>query len=158
MLSPAFTKALVSNPEVKPSGCTNLKLHQLQRRVNSHYDAALAACGLKGTQYSLLSHVLKLGPLRSVELAALLRMSPSTLSRNLKPLVAAGWIAVQPGADGRSHQLVVTPEGMNKRAQAQVLWLCAQQALNRQLGEGRVVALHALLDDCLLALESGPLS
>lgn len=157
MLSPAFTLPLVSNTGAKPNGCTNLKLHQLLRRVNSHYDEALGSCGLKGTQYSLLSHVLKLGPMRSVELAALLRMSPSTLSRNLKPLVAAGWIAVRPGTDGRSHQLAVTPDGVVKRAQAQVLWLGAQQALNRRLGEARVVALHALLDDCLLALESGPL-
>ena len=47
---------------VKPQGCTNLKLRQLMRRVAAHYDAEVGKTGLKGTQYSLLSYVLKLGP------------------------------------------------------------------------------------------------
>ena len=49
---------------VKPQGCTNLKLRQLMRRVATHYDAEVGKTGLKGTQYSLLSYVVKLGPVR----------------------------------------------------------------------------------------------
>ena len=49
---------------LKSSGCTNFKLRQLLRRVSQQYDAELAKAGLKTTQYSLLSHVLKLGPIR----------------------------------------------------------------------------------------------
>ena len=47
---------------VKPQGCTNLKLRQLNRRVSQLYDRTLAECGLKTTQYSLLSNVLRLAP------------------------------------------------------------------------------------------------
>ena len=57
-------------PPVKPQGCTNLKLRQLMRRVAQRYDAEVGQVGLKGTQYSLLSHVIKLGPIRPVDLAA----------------------------------------------------------------------------------------
>ena len=39
------------------------------RQVARHYDAEVAKSGLKTTQYSLLSHVLKLGPLRPGDLA-----------------------------------------------------------------------------------------
>ena len=35
---------------VKPKGCTNLKLRQLSRVVTRHYDAYVAATGLKNTQ------------------------------------------------------------------------------------------------------------
>ena len=35
-----------------PQGCTNFKLRQLMRRVATHYDAEMAQCGLKTTQYS----------------------------------------------------------------------------------------------------------
>ena len=53
----------------KPSGCSNFKLRQLTRRVSQHYDGELGKVGLKTTQYSLLSHVSRLGPIRPGELA-----------------------------------------------------------------------------------------
>ena len=61
------------------------------RRVAQRYDAEVGQVGLKGTQYSLLSHVVKLGPIRPVDLAAGMNIDASTLSRNLKPLVGGGW-------------------------------------------------------------------
>jgi hypothetical protein len=53
----------------EPRGCTNLKLRQLGRRVARLYDGDQRALGLKGTQYSLLSYVVKLGPVRPSDLA-----------------------------------------------------------------------------------------
>ena len=82
-----------------PQGCTNFKLRQLMRRVATHYDAEMAQCGLKTTQYSLLSHVLKLGPIRPGDLAVAMKMDASTLTRNLRPLVDAGWVTLEAGAD-----------------------------------------------------------
>src|SRR5690349_11179090 len=87
---------------VKPQGCTNLKLRQLMRRVAQHYDAEVGKTGLKGTQYSLLSYVLKLGPIRPGDLAREMKIGPSTLTRNLRPLIDAGLLELGPGADGRS--------------------------------------------------------
>ena len=81
-----------------PQGCTNFKLRQLMRRVATHYDAEMAQCGLKTTQYSLLSHVLKLGPIRPGDLAVAMKMDASTLTRNLRPLVDAGWVTLEAGA------------------------------------------------------------
>jgi DNA-binding MarR family transcriptional regulator len=136
-----------------PRGCTNLKLRQLTRRVGHTYDTALAKAGLKITQYSLLSFVVKLGPVRSVDLAAHLHMDASTLSRNLRPLLAAGWLRLDPGPDARTHAVVATEEGRAKRTEAQLHWKAAQQAVNTTLGPERVAALHALIDDALLRLD-----
>ena len=142
---------------VKPQGCTNLKLRQLMRRVAAHYDAEVGKTGLKGTQYSLLSYVLKLGPVRPGDLAAEMRVSPSTLTRNMRPLVDAGLIEVGPGADARSRLVSVTPAGREKRQEAQRRWRVAQEGINGMLGPRRVVQLHALLDDCLeLLAPAGP--
>lgn len=142
----------------KPQGCTNLKLRQLTRRVSQHYDLALAKTGLKTTQYSLLSHVVKLGPIRAVDLAGVMRMSTSTLSRNLQPLVASGWIEVNAGDDARSRLISATPVGQAKRTEAQRKWRIAQEGINATLGTERVLALHALIDaslELLSPLESG---
>jgi len=135
-----------------PQGCTNFKLRQLARRVAQRYDAEIARAGLKGTQYSLLSAVVKLGPIRPVDLAAAMTLDASTLSRNLQPLLAAGWLVQEAGADARSRLLRATPQGRAKRAEAQRHWRTAQQALNDTLGAERVVALHALIDEALASL------
>lgn len=143
---------------LKPQGCTNLKLRQLTRRVTQYYDAEVGKTGLKITQYSLLSHVVKLGPLRAVDLAAVMRVSTSTLSRNLQPLVANGWIEVNAGDDARSRLIHATEAGQAKRAEAQRKWRVAQEGINATLGLERVMVLHALIDESLellSPLESG---
>ena len=132
-----------------PVGCTSLKLRQLNRRVSQHYDRIVGATGLKTSQYSLLSHVVKLGPVRPGELAGQMEMDASTLTRNLQPLVAQGWVEVGPGDDGRSRFVSVTDAGRDKRAEAQREWKRAQLALNERLGVGTVAQLHELLDRCL---------
>lgn len=134
---------------VKPRGCTNLKLRQLSRVVTRHYDAYVAATGLKNTQYSLLSHVVLLGPIRPSDLAQRMRLDASTLTRNLQPLVAQGWLQLGPGEDARSRLVEATDEGRAKRAEGQRAWKQAQLALNARLGTERVAALHALLDECI---------
>jgi len=139
---------------VKPRGCTNLKLRQLSRVVTRHYDAYVAGTGLKNTQYSLLSHVVVLGPLRPSDLAERMRLDASTLTRNLQPLLAQGWLRQGPGEDARSRLVEATDAGRAKRAEAQRAWKQAQLALNERLGAERVAALHTLLDDCIEELDA----
>lgn len=130
-------------------GCTNFKLRQLMRRVSQHYDAEMSKAGLKTTQYSLLSHVLKLGPVRPGELARAMTMDASTLTRNMKPLVTAGWIAVDAGSDARSRLVSITNAGRDKRIEAQRHWKVAQEGIRQLLGAPRVQALHLLVDESL---------
>jgi DNA-binding MarR family transcriptional regulator len=137
----------------RPQGCTNFKLRQLMRRVAQRYDAEIGQVGLKGTQYSLLSAVIQRGPLRSVELAAAMDIDASTLSRNLKPLLEVGWLAMAPGADARSRLVLATDAGRAKRAQAQRRWRVAQEGVNAVLGPDRVIALHALIDEAMACLD-----
>ena len=139
-----------------PRGCTNFKLRQLTRRVSQHYDRLVAASGLKTTQYSLLAHIERLGPVRPSDLAAAMAMDASTLTRNLQPLVANGWAQIGPGSDGRSRLVAITARGRAKRAEAQREWKRAQLALNDRLGAARVAALHSLLDECLTTLSDIP--
>ena len=133
----------------KPSGCTNLQLRQLMRRVAQHYDVEVGKTGLKGTQYSLLSYVVKLGPIRPGELAQAMMVDASTLTRNLKPLIDAGWVTLTAGSDGRSRLVSVTDAGRDKRAEAQRHWKIAQEQLNELLGVPRVLALHDLIHESL---------
>lgn len=142
------------NAIAQPEGCTNFKLRQLTRVVSRHYDAHVAPSGLKMTQYSLLSHVLRLGPVRPVDLALAMNVDASTLTRNLKPLILGGWLTQGEGPDARSRLISLTDAGRTKRTEAQQYWRAAQLSLNDRLGVERVVALHALIEESL-ALLSG---
>jgi DNA-binding MarR family transcriptional regulator len=106
-------------------------------------------------QYALLSHVVKLGPIRPTDLARWMQLDASTLTRNLQPLVAQGWVTVGAGADARSRLVEATEAGHAKRAEGLRAWKAAQTALNERLGVERVIALHELLDDCIGRLADG---
>lgn len=137
----------------KPQGCTNFRLRRLLRQVARHYDIEVTKSGLKTTQYSLLSHVLHLGPLRPSDLAHAMNIDASTLTRNLKPLVAAGWLTQGDGPDARSRLIAITEAGRKKRSEAQRHWRTAQEKLNALLGIERVIALHALIDESIALLQ-----
>ena len=143
---------------VKPRGCTNLKLRQLGRVVTRIYDAYVAPTGLKNTQYALLSYVVLLGPIRPSDLARQMRVDASTLTRNLRPLLAQGWLELGPGDDARSRLVEATTAGRAKRTEGQRAWKQAQLALNKRLDATRVAALHALIDECMarLDVDDGP--
>jgi len=146
----------MTTTDVQPQGCTNFKLRQLLRTVSRHYDAELARAGLKGTQFSLLSHVVKLGPLQPQALARQMGLDASTLTRNLRPLIEMGWVIQGPGDDARSRIIAVTPAGRAKHTEARRHWKRAQLALNDRLGTATVAALHALIDDGLARLAPEP--
>jgi DNA-binding MarR family transcriptional regulator len=136
-------------PTTEPRGCSNAKLRQLTRRVSQHYDHEMGKIGLKATQYSLLSKVLQRGPIRPGELAKAMALDASTLTRNLRALVAAGWLTVGAGTDDRSHLVAITSAGRQKRSEAHRRWKAAQESLHDLLGVERVLALHELIDGSL---------
>ncbi len=71
-----------------------------------------------------------LGPIQPVELARSMKLDASTLTRNLQPLIAQGWVEVGPGSDARSRSISATDSGRAKRAEGQRAWKQAQLALN----------------------------
>ena len=78
----------------------------------------------------------------------------STLTRNIKPLVAPGFLTQTDGVDARSRLIAITDAGRKKRGEAQRHWRNAQEHLNALLGIERVNALHALIDESIEILGS----
>lgn len=129
-----------------PRGCTNFKLRQLLRAVARHYDGELAHAGLKGTQYSLLSHVVGMEPVQPADLARHMGLDASTLTRNLRVMIDEGWVTQGPGKDARSRLIEATAAGRAKHTEARRYWKRAQLSLNERLGIAQVAALHQLID------------
>ncbi|MBJ7309532.1 winged helix-turn-helix transcriptional regulator [Rugamonas sp. CCM 8940] len=117
----------------------------MTRTVTRLYDQHLAVAGLKTTQYSLLMYV-KHEALPVTRLAALLGVERTTLSRNLKPLLAAGWVTLQPGTDPRQRIVTISAAGGAKVRAARAAWRRAQAELEQTLGAEAVQALHGQIE------------
>ena len=129
------------------SGCTCFKLRRLTRRVTAVYDRALAAAGIRVTQYSVQSHVRRLKGTSISELADALDMDRTTLTRNLKPLLDAGWVEIRPSADdARVRTVYITPAGQSQFQIARTYWRRAQADVTATIGSGEIASLHELLD------------
>ncbi|SHG56560.1 MarR family winged helix-turn-helix transcriptional regulator [Massilia sp. CF038] len=138
----------------KPLGCTCFKLRKLTRAMSRLYDQHMATVGLKTTQYSLLVNAARAA--RPVaELADTLGMERTTLTRNLKPLLEAGFVVLMPGADSRQRIVTITPAGRAKVEQAYVVWRAAQTEFEKLMGRDAVRALNQQLETTMTQL--GPL-
>jgi DNA-binding MarR family transcriptional regulator len=133
-------------------GCTCVALRKLTRTVTRLYDQHLAAAGIKTTQYSLLRWI-EHKPLPIAALASRTNTERTTLSRNLKPLIDAGWVVLKPGADARQRIVTITPAGRRVADAAVAAWQTAQAELERTLGADAVRALHAQLDATLAGIK-----
>ncbi len=122
-------------------GCTCFALRRLTRTVTRLYDLHMARVGLKTTQFSLLKRVAA-GPMPMAQLATQLSTDRTTLTRNLKPLLDAGWVTLTPGSDARQRIVTLTNDGKAKINGANQAWRAAQSELERTLGPELVKTLH----------------
>lgn len=136
---------------VPAAGCTCAKLRRLTRRITGIYDRALAPAGLRVTQYSLLASLRKArGEVTVSSLAESQDMDRTSLTRMLKPLADAGWLALRASPDDARVRLVsITPEGDRHWLEARVHWRRAQDEVRATMGAEAHGALHALLDDAV---------
>lgn len=121
--------------------------------MSQRYDRRLAEAGLNINQYSLLRRA-GLQPRGIGELAKEMGMDRTTLTRDLKPLVAAGWIAVAPGEDARRRVVSVTAAGKRAVERAKPLWRQAQDEIENAIGDAATQRLHKQLDAALQRLQA----
>ena len=122
--------------------CIAVRLRLLNRVVTNFYDDALRPLGLKVSQLNILIVAAKLGLARPAQVCDILQLDASTLSRNVKPLQAHGWLEVVPDEDARAQPFRLTPQGKRLIEKAVPAWEEAQRQATELLGAEGV----ALLD------------
>jgi DNA-binding MarR family transcriptional regulator len=130
-------------PAATPCLCNALR--QASRAVNRLYDEELRGVGLRTTQYSLLHVLARAGQVRQGDLSGLASLDETTLTRNLRPLVAAGWVAVRSGDDRREKLVRITHAGIAKLTEARPAWERAQTRMQALLPEGAWQGLMTIL-------------
>ncbi|MFI3189669.1 MAG: MarR family winged helix-turn-helix transcriptional regulator [Methylococcales bacterium] len=140
-------------PHIQKKNCLNFKMRKLTRLLTKMYDAELSKAGIKTTQFTLLCHVLKYDSAPLSDIARIMGVDTSTLSRNLQPLISAGFIIQTTGSDARRRLVSLTSEGRSKQAEADLHWAVAQDKIKAILGLKNVTALSVLLDSCIDKLQ-----
>jgi DNA-binding MarR family transcriptional regulator len=143
----AQTQAGGPSGAASASGCTCFKLRRLSRRVTAVYDRALAETGMRVTQYTLLVQLRRAEQISMSELAELLDMDRTTLTRNLKALIELRWVEVKPAKDDARVRLVrITDAGIAQLRSARAYWQRAQDEVKATIGPANLAGLHELLD------------
>ena len=129
---------------LQPKHCVSNQLHQTARAVNRVYCEELRAVDLNRAQFSILAYLETLKRSQLTELAGLLFMDRTTLSRNLKPLEARGLIQVSPDPDDRrARQVELTEEGRQLFLAAVELWRNAQKRILDSFGSDNWLQLES---------------
>jgi DNA-binding MarR family transcriptional regulator len=130
-------------PKLGPCACSQVR--RLARKLSSLYDTLLSPEDLTITQYSLLVNIERAGQLSHTVLADKVGMERTTLTRNLRPLTRAKWVAAATGQDRRQHLLQLTAAGRRKLVRSLPLWEEAQRQFFSQISFEPLQELRALL-------------
>ena len=130
---------------MRETPCNNLALRQASRHVSQLYDRYMAEAGLRGTQFSILAKLSRLGPMPIGRLAEAMVMERTALSRAIGPLERDGLVTVGEGPNKRTRRVALTAAGETKLKAAQVQWRRAQKAFETAFGSANAEALRATL-------------
>ena len=136
----------MTTTRLSPLDCTCFRVRGAARRVTQIYGRHLAPTGLKISQFSLLGFVTAEGPVSIGRLSDLLTTDRTTLTRNLRPLLAAGLIERATSGDKRRHELVATAIGRALLKRALPLWAAAEHEVRAAMGAKLTADLHGAID------------
>lgn len=120
--------------------CLAGRVRRLNRIITGLYDRALQPLGLKINQANILVMLSLTGGATASDIAKVLVMEKSTVSRNLERMRKKGWIEVADKEAGLLQAVTVTALGRKLLAAAHTAWQAAQQQATELLGQEGVAA------------------
>lgn len=124
--------------------CVLTRTRLLTRALTSMYDEALRPFDIGAAQFALLVMIAALGGARRADIGRINRHDPSTLTRNLRLLLDAGWIEDK-HSDG-TRLVSLTRAGRRLLHDAAPAWRGAQREAQQMLGAATVTALRSSAD------------
>ena len=117
--------------------CMCASFRRAARALTHLYDEALRPVGLRATQFTIMQVLSLAGEVSQGQLAQMLAMDSTTLTRTLQIMSREGWIAERRGEDRRERLLRLAKAGRDLFNRALPCWEKAQTQLGRQLQDKR---------------------
>ncbi|MEE9215442.1 MAG: MarR family winged helix-turn-helix transcriptional regulator [Thermodesulfobacteriota bacterium] len=115
--------------------CACFNLQKATRAVSQYYNKILKPSGLRGTQFTILRVLAVIDAGSITNIANLMVVDRTTLTRNLRPLEKRKLLKIVPGKDQRSREVRLTEKGKDTLITAVPLWEEAQKRLSVGLGK-----------------------
>lgn len=136
------------------SECYCTQFRRSANALTGIYDQELKSVGLKVTQLTLLRAIDQVGAPTFNEVAIAVGLNTSTISRNLKLLIDAGWVKVSGDADARVKVAALTVSGSRMLKKAEPHWRRAQEQVEALMSQHLNAAGKAALGAALEAMPS----
>jgi DNA-binding MarR family transcriptional regulator len=115
--------------------CNCFVARKAARRLTQLYDTKLAPCGIKSTQFMILSTIDQKGELTVNDLARIMVLDRTTTGKNLKPMERSGYLkSAVSKSDRRSRSITLTAKGKSVLIRAHPLWKSANEDFTRAHG------------------------
>jgi DNA-binding MarR family transcriptional regulator len=128
------------------TACLATRVRQLSRIITRVYDDAMRPLGITASQFTLLTQLANQDSITAVEIGFTLDIEKSTLSRNLKRLLALGLLVMDPPAGRRGRGLHLTAKGQEVIKLAFPVWQDAQRKASAVMGSDSRATLDTLLN------------
>ena len=124
--------------------CMAVRTLSAARAIARRYDAALRPVGLTVTQFTLLAAIAQMRPNSITEIADLLSIERTSLTRGAKLLESSELIERQGTVAARKRALRITDKGLKRLREAYPLWQLVQAETEQQLGDTMSDTKHIL--------------
>lgn len=136
---------MLSDSELRAATqCIALRARRFSRLVSRHYDHALREAGLTAAQFSLMGAIALKQPVSPASLSRMLDLEKSSLSRNLRLLIASRFVISEGPREG-GQSLSVTAKGRAVLQQAMPAWRRAQAKIISLTGRDIVGKLDEMI-------------
>jgi DNA-binding MarR family transcriptional regulator len=128
--------------------CLLMRTRLISRVITGIYDEKLQPFGIGSAQFALLVVIYQIGPATRAEIGRFQHQNRSILTRNLKVMLAEGWIEevkyqadARSRPDGRNRPVVMTKAGEDLLRKAESAWQMAQAQAKALLGRDSMIAI-----------------
>jgi DNA-binding MarR family transcriptional regulator len=130
--------------------CLIARTRLISRVVTGIFDEELRPLGLVSSQHTLLGSIMRMGLATRAEIGRANHIDRSTLTRNLKLMMDAGWIEeIADEARGRQRPLRLSKAGEDLYFSSIPAWRAGQKRAAKLLGQAGVGAIKTIANDMM---------
>ncbi|MCT7581933.1 MarR family winged helix-turn-helix transcriptional regulator [Aliarcobacter butzleri] len=123
--------------------CTNMR--QISRKITNIYDEFLKPSNLNVTQYSLLSNLKRVQPIKMNDFSKVVKLDRTTLVRNLKPLINLSLIEIKSIDKSKAQLLELSQKGIELQNEGYKYWQKAQEYIEQTIKHAELEIFYTIV-------------
>lgn len=120
-------------------------MRQISRKITNIYDEFLKPSNLNVTQYSLLSNLKRVQPIKMNDFSKVVKLDRTTLVRNLKPLINLSLIEIKSIDKSKAQLLELSQKGIELQNEGYKYWQKAQEYIEQTINHEELEIFYTIV-------------